>query len=34
MQSSVPELTDMSKEPVSMHALYGTEQGRGSFANN
>jgi hypothetical protein len=34
MQSSVPELTDMSKEPPSMHALYGTEPGKVSFANN
>ncbi len=34
MQSSVPELTDMSKEPASMHALYGTEPGKVSFANN
>jgi hypothetical protein len=34
MQSSVPELTDMSNEPPSMHALYGTEPGKVSFANN
>jgi hypothetical protein len=34
MQSSVPELTDMSKEPPSLHALYGTEPGKVSFANN
>jgi hypothetical protein len=34
MQSSVPELTDISKEPASVHALYGTEPGRVSFANN
>ena len=34
MQSSVPELTDMSKEPASIHALYGTEPGKVSFANN
>ncbi|HEY9233321.1 MAG TPA: DUF1501 domain-containing protein [Blastocatellia bacterium] len=34
MQSSVPELTDISKEPKSVHALYGTEPGKASFANN
>ena len=34
MQTSVPELTDISKEPPSIHALYGTEPGRKSFANN
>jgi uncharacterized protein (DUF1501 family) len=34
MQSSVPELTDISKEPQSVHALYGTEPGKASFANN
>ncbi|MGH9661575.1 MAG: DUF1501 domain-containing protein, partial [Bryobacteraceae bacterium] len=34
MQSSVPELTDISSEPASIHALYGTEPGRVSFANN
>jgi hypothetical protein len=34
MQSSVPELTDISKEPASMHALYGTAPGQVSFANN
>ncbi|MBI1874209.1 MAG: DUF1501 domain-containing protein [Acidobacteria bacterium] len=34
MQSSVPELTDLSKEPASIHALYGTEPGKVSFANN
>ncbi|HJQ23839.1 MAG TPA: DUF1501 domain-containing protein [Blastocatellia bacterium] len=34
MQSSVPELTDISKEPQSIHALYGTEPGKASFANN
>ena len=34
MQSSVPELTDLSKEPASIHELYGTELGRASFANN
>jgi hypothetical protein len=34
MQSSVPELTDLSKEPASTHAAYGTEPGKVSFANN
>jgi len=34
MQSSVPELTDISKEPASVHELYGTEPGKASFANN
>src|SRR5205809_1602302 len=34
MQSSVPELTDISKEPESIHALYGTQPGKVSFANN
>jgi hypothetical protein len=34
MQSSVPELTDISKEPPSIHQMYGTEPGKKSFANN
>jgi uncharacterized protein DUF1501 len=34
MQSSVPELMDISKEPESVHRLYGTEPGKPSFANN
>jgi uncharacterized protein (DUF1501 family) len=34
MQTSVPELTDVSGEPASIHELYGTEPGRASFANN
>jgi Protein of unknown function (DUF1501) len=34
MQTSVPELTDLSGEPAHIHALYGTEPGRTSFANN
>ena len=34
MQSSVPELVDISKEPASVHELYGTEPGKKSFANN
>src|SRR5207302_501634 len=34
MQSSVPELTDLSKEPAHVHRLYGTEPGKATFANN
>ena len=34
MQTSVPELTDIAGEPASVHALYGTEPGKASFANN
>jgi hypothetical protein len=34
MQTSVPELTDISKEPKSIHEMYGTEPGKASFANN
>ncbi len=34
MQSSVPDLVDISKEPASVHELYGTEPGKKSFANN
>ena len=34
MQTSVPELTDLSKEPAAVHEMYGTEPGRASFANN
>lgn len=34
MQSSVPDLMDVSKEPAEVHALYGTEPGKASFANN
>ncbi len=34
MQSSVPELMDISKEPESTHRMYGTEPGKASFANN
>jgi len=34
MQTSVPELTDLSSEPAAMHELYGTEPGKVSFANN
>jgi len=34
MQSSVPELADITGEPASIHEMYGTEPGRVSFANN
>jgi hypothetical protein len=34
MQTSVPELTDLSREPASIHELYGTQPGQASFANN
>jgi hypothetical protein len=34
MQTSVPELMDISKEPESMHEMYGVEPGKKSFANN
>ncbi len=34
MQTSVPELMDISKEPASVHEMYGTEPGRKSFGNN
>ena len=34
MQSSVPELMDISKESKSMHEMYGTAPGKTSFANN
>jgi uncharacterized protein (DUF1501 family) len=34
MQTSVPELTDISKEPASVHEAYGTRPGETSFANN
>lgn len=34
MQTSVPEVMDISREPAAMHALYGTTPGRASFANN
>ena len=34
MQSSVPELTDLSKEPKSTLGLYGANPGKPSFANN
>jgi hypothetical protein len=34
MQMSVPEATDISSEPAHVHASYGTEPGKNSFANN
>ncbi|MEQ8788795.1 MAG: DUF1501 domain-containing protein [Pirellulaceae bacterium] len=34
MQTSVPELMDISAEPEHIHKLYGTEPGKASFANN
>jgi hypothetical protein len=34
MQTSVPELTDISSEPESIHRMYGTTPGENSFANN
>lgn len=34
MQVSVPELIDISKEPASIHELYGTQPGKSGFANN
>ena len=34
MQRSVPELVDLASEPAEVHALYGTEPGKNSFANN
>jgi len=34
MQTSVPELTDISKEPQSIHEMYGIQPGTTTFANN
>lgn len=34
MQTSVPELTDIAKEPAAVHEAYGTRPGQSSFANN
>jgi len=34
MQTSVPELADISKEPANIHEMYGTTPGTASFANN
>ena len=34
MQMSVPELTDLSREPSYVHKAYGTQPGKTAFANN
>ncbi len=34
MQSSVPELMDITKEPRAIHEMYGTRPGEKAFANN
>ncbi len=34
MQTSVPDVMDIAKEPPAVHAAYGTTPGRASFANN
>ena len=34
MQTSVPELMDISREPQHIHEMYGTKPGHVSFANN
>lgn len=34
MQTAVPDLMDTGREPAEIHALYGTEPGKASFANN
>jgi hypothetical protein len=34
MQTSVPELTEISQEPAKIHEMYGTRPGETSFANN
>lgn len=34
MQMSVPDAMDIRKEPQYIHDMYGSEPGRGSFANN
>jgi hypothetical protein len=34
MQTSVPELMDISSEPDDIHKLYGTQPGKKAFANN
>jgi len=34
MQTSVPELMDIAKEPKAVHEMYGTQPGKTSFANN
>lgn len=34
MQTSVPELMDIAKEPKEVHELYGTKPGQKAFSNN
>jgi hypothetical protein len=34
MQTSVPEVMDISREPPYIHAMYGTQPGRKAFSNN
>jgi uncharacterized protein (DUF1501 family) len=34
MQTSVPEIMDISKEPKEVHELYGTKPGQKAFSNN
>ena len=34
MQTSVPELMDITSEPQKVHEMYGTQPGKTSFANN
>jgi hypothetical protein len=34
MQTSVPELMEIRREPKHIHEMYGTETGKASFANN
>jgi uncharacterized protein (DUF1501 family) len=34
MQSTVPDLTDLSQEPKEIHEMYGTKPGQMAFANN
>jgi len=34
MQTAVPELMEIDKEPKSVHEMYGTQPGKVSFANN
>lgn len=34
MQTAVPEVMDISKEPAYIHEMYGTKPGETSFANN
>ena len=34
MQTTVPELMDIRREPKEIHEMYGTQPGKASFANN